>query len=145
MRNIKTFESFNNFRKKISNFFSNNDFRTEYSEELNQYNLKLKSDIDRTSIEILHNEILVGKVELSNKSKNYPIWKLTVYYYENEIKSDGSYRTPDEIPGQKEQPYAKSEKEFASDSDQAIRAFWKWWSTNTKSGRSRNPKFKVKS
>ena len=42
-------------------------------------------------------------------------------------------------------PYAKSEKEFASDSDQAIRAFWKWWSVSTKSGRDNNPKFKVKS
>lgn len=144
MNNIKTFESFDDFRKKVKNFFSN-DVKTEYSKDLKQYDLKLKSDVDKKSIEISHSGILVGRVDLSDKSKTYPIWKLTVYYYESEIKSDKLYKKPTEIPGQNEQPYAKSEKDFPSDSDQAIRAFWKWWSVSTKSGRDNNPKFKVKS
>lgn len=142
MKHLKL-ESFDSFRKRVKNFFTN-DVKTEYSKDLNQYDLKIKLNVDN-SISISHNDNIVGQVNLSDKSKTYPIWKLTVYYYESEIKSDKSYKKPDEIPGQNDQPYAKSEKEFASDSDQAIRAFWKWWSVSTKSGRDNNPKFKVKS
>lgn len=157
MKNIYNFDQFNeellsgigDKLKKISSSlkrpFLNNSVKTEYSKELKQYDLNIQVTENKQEMKIFHNKRLVGEVKLSEESKSFPIWILTFYFYESEVsKDDKKYKSPDKIEGQKEQPYAKGSKKINNDSDDAIRTFWKWWSTNTKSGKLKNPEFKVK-
>lgn len=139
----------NNLRKSASsikggvvNMFKDSN---EYKKELKQYRLKCKK-ISDILLNIYHDNKLVGDIKLDVDSKlDYPIWILTVYFYESEIKKDGNnYKKPDDIDGQNEQPYAKnSSLKFKVVSDDAIDKFIKWWSTKTKSGRSKNNDFKI--
>lgn len=126
--------------------FLSNSVKTEYSKELKQYDLAIQSTEDRQEMKIFHNKRLVGDIKLSDDSKNYPIWILSFYFYESEVpKDDKKYKSPEKIEGQTEQPYAKGSKKINNDSDDAVRTFWKWWSTNTNSGKLKNPSFKIKS
>lgn len=157
MNNIKTFQEFNegilsgltdklgSLGKSLKKTFSfSSDAKTEYKKELKQYDLSIERSDDGQSLDIFHNDRLVGKIELSDESSSYPIWILKFFFYESEIPKDKNYKKPQEIPGQKEQPYAIGRKKFPNDSDDAIRAFWKWWSSNTKSGRLKNLDYKIK-
>ena len=54
MKHLKL-ESFDSFRKRVKNFFTN-DVKTEYSKDLNQYDLKIKLNVDN-SISISHNTL----------------------------------------------------------------------------------------
>lgn len=118
---------------------------TEYSKELKQYDLSIDRSSDKQSMNIYHDMRLVGKIELDPESSTYPIWLLKIFFYESETPKDKNYKRPDHIKGQKEQPYAIGKKRFPYDSDDALRAFWKWWSNNTKSGRLNNPDYRIKS
>ena len=116
----------------------------EHKKELKQYDLTIKASEDKQTLKIYHNNRLVGKVELSDESSTSPIWILSIYFYESEVKKDKNYKRPEKIEGQEEQPYAIGKKKFPIDSDEAVRAFWIWWSTKTKSGKLKNPDYKVK-
>jgi hypothetical protein len=155
MKNISTFSEFNennsfvdklkSIKKSIKGglFSGFNNFRTEYSKELSQYGLYIKS-VSEQEINILHNKRVVANISLDLDS-NIPTWILTVYFYESEVKSNNEkvYKKI-EISNQKEQPYAQGKKIFKGDSDNVIFAFIKWWSTNTNSGKLKNPIFKLK-
>jgi hypothetical protein len=157
MSKIKTFNQFNegilsDLSSKIGSlgkslkrtFGFSSDLKTEYKKELRKYELSTDKSDDGQSLEIYHNKRLVGKIELSEESKTFPIWILKFFFYESEITKDRNYKRPEEIPGQTEQPYAIGKKKFPNDSDDAVRGFWKWWSTNTKSGKLKNIDYKIK-
>lgn len=158
MNTLKTYKEFNegvlsglgdsvkSLGKKLKRTFSfgSSDANTEYKKELRQYELSIERSDDGQSLDIFHDERLVGKIELSEDSKTYPIWTLKIFFYESETPKDKNYKKPQEIKGQKEQPYAIGKKNFPNDSDDGVRAFWIWWSTKTKSGRLKNPAYKIK-
>ena len=157
MDNIKTYQEFNEeilsdlsdkvgkLGKSLKRTFGfDSDLSTEYKKELKYYDLSTQKSDDGQSLDILHGNRLVGKIELSEESTTYPIWLLKIFFYESETPKDKNYKKPEEIPGQKEQPYAIGKKKFPSDSDDALRTFWMWWSTKTKSGKLKNKDYKVK-
>jgi len=140
MKNIQTFEG---FFTNIKNIFRNP--KTKYTSELNKYSLKL-SYKDKHSFDIKHSGRLVGEILLSDEESSYPIWILNVYYYDSEIKKDDNKKyKQQQIDDQDEQPYAKGSKKYRVDSDDALKSFINWWSSNTKSGRLKNPLYKAKS
>ena len=171
MKNIETYNQFSegiisSFKSGVSSLkdkITKSSFhKTEYQKELKTYELKLKQ-ISEFIINIYYvgyefnddgvtksrerSNLLVGKIELDHEnSKSTPIWILTVYFYDSEVpKDDKKYKSIDEIDDQYEQPYAKGTMKFNVNSDNAVRAFWKWWSSKTKSGKLKNPQFRVKS
>jgi len=138
MKNIQTFEG---FFTNIKNIFRNP--KTKYTSELNKYSLKL-SYKDKHSFDIKHSGRLVGEILLSDEESSYPIWILNVYYYDSEIKNVDK-KPSTKIVDQDEPYYAKSSKKYRVDSDDALKSFINWWSSNTKSGRLKNPLYKAKS
>jgi hypothetical protein len=143
MKNIKNFEQFNEgFFSKIKKALTpTKKLNSIYDKQLNMYNLKTSVLNDGQEVNITHGDKLVGKLE-SNSSEKLK-WGLTFYYYESETPSEGKkYKKPEEIEGQKEQPYAVGKMRFAN-SDKAIMTFCRWWEANTKSGVKKNPENKV--
>lgn len=146
---IKSYTSYVNegIIDRVKSMFTGNKVKTEYDKELKQYDLILsKVGEGGQEVVILHNKRLVGNIKLDADSASvHPVWYLTIYFYESEVKKDDKkYKSPDKIDGQSEQPYAKGKKKFTGSADDVIRAFWVWWSTNTKSGKLKNQRFKIK-
>ena len=140
MRDIKNFNQFNEgfFSKIFSS--KKQKLNSIYDKQLDMYDLDTSVENDGQEVSITNKGKLVGKLIAvpSQKLK----WSLTFYYYESEMPSEGKrYKKPEEIEGQKEQPYAVGNMKFAN-SDRAILTFCRWWE-KTKSGFSKNPDNKV--
>lgn len=146
MKNIKNFDKFNEgLFSNIKSVFSSDRkvkrLNSLYDKQLDMYELMTIVKNDGQEVDINHKGRLVGKLSaIPSQGAN---WSLTLYYYESEIPSDGKgYKKPEEIQGQKEQPYAIGNMKFEN-SDKAILTLCRWWET-TKSGFSKNPDNKVR-
>jgi hypothetical protein len=134
---------------------SDSPFKTEYSKELALYDLSTVVGDDNQSLKIYHSGGVLGKLGLNKKvvaeimlnsstKLNMPLWDLFVYYYESEIPQTKKLKVPQEFPGQKEQPYGRAKETFPFNSEGAMKEFLEWWKNKTKSGRAKNPFYKVK-
>ena len=147
---ILTFKKFNeSWWNDIKNFFRRGGLsepKTEYAKELRECGLSLHPSSDQQSMSVKNKDRVVAEITLNNEVRgNYPVWDLLVYFYESELpKGDKKYKLPQGFPGQQEQPYGRAKESFPSNTDNALKVFLDWWKNNTKSGRAKDPRYRVR-
>jgi hypothetical protein len=125
--------------------------KTEYEPELKKMGLKFEISSDKQSATISDKSKILAKINLNlpELEEERPIykWKLLVYYYKSESLSDENqtkkYKKTEELPNQVEQPYGQASGVYV-ESEMAVKEFLDFYENKTKSGRSRNPRYKVK-
>lgn len=148
--NIKKFNSFNeniigDLSSKIGTTLSelkSKLFGSKQKNELNKFNIKPKK-ISNTYFQFLHNNRIISELKLDDQNvDNSPVFKLTIYYYDSEIKNVDDSSLKQKFENQKEQPYAKGSKKFFG-TNQAVDFLISFWSKKTNSGRSKNSSYKI--
>jgi hypothetical protein len=131
-----------NLSTKIGQIFSSsNKFP-----ELGKYNISAKKISDKY-YQFLHNKRVIAELKVE-PDKSGMLFKLTIYYYDSEIKNHDGLKLNQKIGAEKywinqdEQPYAKGSKRFFH-TEKATEFLIRFWKNNTKSGSDRNPDHKI--
>lgn len=161
MENLQNFEQFN--EGKIKDFLTKSKDKIFsflvgrkkkhaayfiYPHQIKQYDLEVFESQDEQQVQVFHNKRLIADISLDQRY-NVPIWVVQKFLYESECPKDPNeqyQKMNKKIEGQVEQPYSyKLAKTPPTDSaNSAVKHVIDWWSTETKSGRSKNKSFKAK-
>jgi len=110
--------------------------------ELKKFDISYRK-ISDTEYDFINKDRIIAKLKVDGEQYNDPIFKLTIFYYDSEIRNINNLKLNQKFKNQNEQPYAKGSKKFYN-SESAIDMLVGFWSTKTNSGKIRNPDFRIK-
>lgn len=146
---LKSYKSYNEgllngVSSKFGNLFKSlkpiNRFTNANNRKLSSWNISSKKVSD-TYYQLLHSNRIIGEVRVTDEG-NKPVFKLSIYFYNTEIENINNISLDKKFTGQKEQPYGKASRKFYT-VESALDFLISFWSTKTKSGKSKNPDFKI--